>query len=187
MGILDPLVGAIRDAKDSRGDGDTALATVTSKSASGYRVRFDGESIASGRDYLALNFANVGDRVLMHRAGSTWVMDGPIATAPAAHQAAGNYQAALAETPPYIRSACPAVNTNASGDATVYYSSAFPNGTSGVSVSQAGAPSVFGNVIVRVYDYPFAWGFNVHVSIPSNGANGSGLNGLILAYVATGY
>lgn len=57
------------------------LATVTNITG-GVSVQFDGETTASPRKYMRLTSytAVIGDRVLMARAGSTWVILGKVAT-----------------------------------------------------------------------------------------------------------
>jgi hypothetical protein len=71
---LSPLVTALRGAVPPRQD-DTRLATVTGLSAAGVLVQFDGEASASTRAYMvAGDTVRVGHRVLMLRAGSTWVV-----------------------------------------------------------------------------------------------------------------
>lgn len=73
----DLLLKAIRDAQPDL-DSQTALATVTGGNASGYLVLFDGEASASTRRYLAVTGAVVGDRVVMLKVGSTWILLGSV-------------------------------------------------------------------------------------------------------------
>lgn len=70
---LDPLLEALR-AAGAPPDAPTRLATVTNGTSTTLNVRFDGETIASTRAYPKLYApARIGDRVVMLRAGSTWV------------------------------------------------------------------------------------------------------------------
>jgi hypothetical protein len=75
MGILAPLLDAIKAQKEPR-EGPTALATVNdiANNLGGAEVQFDGESAVSTRRYKMLCNAAVGERVVMLRAGSTWVV-----------------------------------------------------------------------------------------------------------------
>lgn len=69
---------AIKEATDSPVE-HTRLATVTSTGPGGYLVVFDGESTASSRRYLTTGtYARVGDRVVMTRVGSTYVVTGVV-------------------------------------------------------------------------------------------------------------
>jgi hypothetical protein len=76
---LDPLLEALR-AQKSEAPAWTMLATVTDVASTGVLVQFDGESIASTRRYRYLGpyGPDVGDRVVMLRSGSTWVVSGPV-------------------------------------------------------------------------------------------------------------
>lgn len=58
----------------------TRIGTIASVTATGATVTFDGEASASSRTYRALCSCIVGDRVLLLRAGSSWVVVSPITT-----------------------------------------------------------------------------------------------------------
>lgn len=74
MTALDPLLGALAAAREGDGGELVRLATVTGGTSTTVSVRFDGESVASARAYRKLYApAFVGDRVVMLRAGTTWV------------------------------------------------------------------------------------------------------------------
>lgn len=77
---LTPLLTALTVAAQDRGLRPFRLATVSQ--ASPLRVRFDGETVASTRDYTRLaNYTpTVGDRVVMGRVGSTWTAFGKVTT-----------------------------------------------------------------------------------------------------------
>lgn len=81
-GNLDPLLEALRSkGKQDGPETATALATVTAINTTGVRVRFDGESIASTKDYARLSGSTdivVNSRVMMLRSGSTWVVAGGV-------------------------------------------------------------------------------------------------------------
>jgi hypothetical protein len=78
---LTPLVNALRGAVPPQPE-STRLATVTGYNSTGVLVRFDGESIASSRRYKATHPVFVNMRVLMTRAGSTWVVNGDVDGSP---------------------------------------------------------------------------------------------------------
>ena len=87
MGTLDGILEALRDAKRGKeepGVGGIKLATITGVDANGQTlVRFDGEASASTRGYPRAGSAQAGvpgDRVIMQRAGSTWVVMDRIAS-----------------------------------------------------------------------------------------------------------
>lgn len=70
---LAPLVEALKAAGGPQA-ATTRLATVTGGTETTISVRFDGETIASPRAYPKVYApAAVGDRVVMMRAGSSWV------------------------------------------------------------------------------------------------------------------
>jgi len=80
---LSPLLQALGSAK---GDEQqiTKIATVTSMNTDGsVRVRFDGETAASIKDYRRFTSVPgyVGDRVVMLRVGQTWVVAGHLSAA----------------------------------------------------------------------------------------------------------
>lgn len=77
--ISDLLLAAVRGAQPESTD-VTRLATVTGGGGDSVLVRFDGETVASTRSYkrVATYFPQSGDRVLMIRVGSTWVVGGKI-------------------------------------------------------------------------------------------------------------
>lgn len=81
MSVLDPLLEALHEGRHV--EAPTRMAVVTAVSVSGTTVQFDGEISASQRLYRAAAPCNVGDRVVMLRVGSTWVIAGPTATLPA--------------------------------------------------------------------------------------------------------
>lgn len=76
---LTPLIEAIRRSQPEQ-EPVTRLATVTGGGTDQVFVRFDGESATSGRPYKrhALYYPVVNDRVLLLRAGSSWVVVGKI-------------------------------------------------------------------------------------------------------------
>lgn len=77
---LNPLVQALSSMREDPTQ-QTRLATVTQVASSGIYVRFDGETAASERRYQSVGHAAiVGDRVLMLKSGSTWVIVGAIYT-----------------------------------------------------------------------------------------------------------
>lgn len=67
------IAQALRETS-STPDPPTRLGTVTARNAGGVRVQFDGESAAGIRDYLTMTSVEIGERVLMLRVGSTWVV-----------------------------------------------------------------------------------------------------------------
>lgn len=75
--VSDVLLTALRAAQ-TEPDASVRLATIASASASGATVTFDGETAVSGRVYFRMASARVqvGDRVVMIRTGSTWVVGG---------------------------------------------------------------------------------------------------------------
>ena len=77
--ILAPLVGALVHAQQT-GEKPFRIGTAYETSASGIRVHFHGEAYGSWRWYRRLSSYTyaAGDRVLMARAGSTWVILGKI-------------------------------------------------------------------------------------------------------------
>lgn len=81
MGVLDPLVRALGEARDSTGQAATRLATVTGTSGAKVLVQFDGEATPSSRPYVVTSATLVatGDRVVMLATGSTWVVLAPLA------------------------------------------------------------------------------------------------------------
>lgn len=81
-GELDPLLLALR-AVNEPADPSTKIATVTAYDSTGILVRFDGEGSASTKRYKNTHPVFVGMRVLMTRAGSTWVVNGDVDGSPA--------------------------------------------------------------------------------------------------------
>lgn len=78
---LTPIREALAAAAD-QGQGPVRLATVTGTSGSNVLVQFDGEAAASTKSYRRLvSYGTVtnGHRVVMLRAGSTWVVLGALA------------------------------------------------------------------------------------------------------------
>jgi hypothetical protein len=76
---LTPLVQALTAAARGVGDGEpqTRLAVMVTVVATGVTVRFEGETAASGRVYVATaGGLSVGDRVVMLRVGRTYVCVG---------------------------------------------------------------------------------------------------------------
>jgi hypothetical protein len=84
MGILAPLLEAIKGQDKGPHEGPTALATVTdiANNLGGALVQFDGETSASTRRYKMLCNAMVAERVVMLRVGSTWVVLSAIRNTP---------------------------------------------------------------------------------------------------------
>lgn len=78
MDILEPLVGALADAK--RADSPPLLRLATITSTSPLRVQFDGEATASPKTYKRLGSYSpvLGHRVLAARVGRSWVILGQI-------------------------------------------------------------------------------------------------------------
>ena len=79
---LEPLLEALATTRrQARAGSPFRLGTVTA-TAGGVAVRFDGETQASGRTYTRLSAyaPTIGDRVLLGRAGSTWVILGKVTT-----------------------------------------------------------------------------------------------------------
>ena len=76
--------------EDAENPQPTRLATVTGRSGSNVLVRFDGESIASPRSYPRLHSVTpyTGDRVVLVRSGSSWVVVGVVAPSTAQYEAA---------------------------------------------------------------------------------------------------
>lgn len=74
---LDPLLQALREAGAPPAT-TTRLATVAYIGPDGATITFDGESSASARSYKALQTVAAGDRVVMLRSGSTWVVAGRV-------------------------------------------------------------------------------------------------------------
>lgn len=77
---LDALLDGLREAREAGNDPQTRIATVTGGGTDQVFVRFDGETIASTRAYkrVATYYPVLADRVLMIRAGSTWIVGGKI-------------------------------------------------------------------------------------------------------------
>lgn len=74
---LAPLVEALKAAGEPAA-ASSRLATVTASDSTGILVRFDGETVASTRRYKSVGGCRTGDRVLMVRAGSSWVAVGAV-------------------------------------------------------------------------------------------------------------
>lgn len=81
MSFDDMLLGALRDSQRPP-QTQTRLATVVGYDATTVAVRFDGESAMSPRSYpLTFGPVRSGDRIVMLRAGSSWVAVGRVSTA----------------------------------------------------------------------------------------------------------
>lgn len=92
---LAPLIKALQSAGETQPGAPTALATITNLSSAGALVLFDGESVASSRRYLITGSGGaVGDRVVMHRVGSTWVVGAKVQAGPAVEVVAQQYNGA---------------------------------------------------------------------------------------------
>lgn len=80
--MSDPVNTILQAMREAAPDAEpaTQLATVTGGGADQVGVRFDGETIASARAYkrFADYYPVVGDRVLMVRSGTTWVVAGKV-------------------------------------------------------------------------------------------------------------
>lgn len=80
--ILGPLITALKDAKSAQAATPTRLGRCGGVDASGaVLITFDGETAPSGRSYPRLasyGSPNAGERVLLVRAGATWVAVGPL-------------------------------------------------------------------------------------------------------------
>lgn len=78
---LKPIIEALKAVKDNDRVALTALATVTGTSGTSVLVQFDAEGSASTKPYkrLASYTPANGDRVLLLRSGSTWVVLGKLA------------------------------------------------------------------------------------------------------------
>lgn len=78
----DPLSGLVKALRSKTGDpkDPTRIAVVTdiAQPSGGAQVRFEGEASAGSRWYRMLCAPRVGDRVVMLRVGSTWVVSGVI-------------------------------------------------------------------------------------------------------------
>lgn len=74
----DELVGLIREAVPER-DETVRLGTVSMVSGASATIQFDGETSASSKKYLAVNYTPVaGDRVALLRAGHSWIIIGKV-------------------------------------------------------------------------------------------------------------
>jgi hypothetical protein len=78
---LKPLLQAL-DASREAPSAATKLATVTGYNSTGVLVQFDSEASASTKRYKAMHPVFVGMRVLMLRAGGTWIIDGDVNSDP---------------------------------------------------------------------------------------------------------
>lgn len=83
MSLLDPLLDALRNSAEPAGP-VAALATVTGVASNGVLVQFDGESVASTRRYMRMGTDAItsGSRVMMIKAGTTWVVTGTVRAGP---------------------------------------------------------------------------------------------------------
>ena len=70
----------------------TRLATITAVTATTISVQFDGETSASTKRYRVAGVGGaVGDRVVMLRVGSTWVVANKVQSGPAIETTAANF------------------------------------------------------------------------------------------------
>lgn len=101
--VADKLLRAIRDAQPDD-ETPTRLATVTGGTNSTLLVRFDGEATASTRQYpLMFTPVRVGDRVVMLRVGSTWVVAGRVGVDVAESYTPGDFSGTLSSNSSVVR------------------------------------------------------------------------------------